>query len=119
MVVTDNDELADRVRLIRNHAESVVEAKGIKNLVNMVGFNFRMTEIEAAIARCQLRKLKPLLNSRIKNIEYLAKRLETIEGLRPSRVLDVHIHFMFILFCTIVASRVFPVINLSMPLNLN
>ena len=75
MVVTDNDELADRVRLIRNHAESVVEAKGIKNLVNMVGFNFRMTEIEAAIARCQLRKLKPLLNSRIGNIGYLTKKI--------------------------------------------
>jgi dTDP-4-amino-4,6-dideoxygalactose transaminase len=52
----------------------------------MVGFNFRMTEIEAAIARCQLRKLKPLLNSRIKNIEYLTKRLETIKGLHPARV---------------------------------
>ncbi|MBI2309907.1 DegT/DnrJ/EryC1/StrS family aminotransferase [Candidatus Collierbacteria bacterium] len=86
MVVTDNDELADRVRLIRNHAESIVEAKGVKNLTNMVGFNFRMTEIEAAIARCQLKKLKSLLKSRINDIEYLTKRLETIEGLRPPRV---------------------------------
>ncbi len=86
MVVTDNDELADRVRLIRNHAESIVEAKGVKNLVNMVGFNFRMTEIEAAIGRCQLRKLKFLLKSRIMSIEYLADRLETIKGLRPARV---------------------------------
>lgn len=96
MVVTDNDELADKVRLIRNHAESVVEAKGIKNLINMVGFNFRMTEIEAAIARCQLKKLKPLLNSRIKNIEYLAKRLETIEGLRPARVRPGSTHSFYV-----------------------
>lgn len=86
MVVTDDDGLADRVRLIRNHAESVVEAKGVKNLVNMVGFNFRMTEIEATIARCQLKKLKSLVKFRIKHVEYLAKRLETIEGLRPARV---------------------------------
>lgn len=86
MVVTDDDELADRVRLIRNHAESIVEAKGVKNLVNMVGFNFRMTEIEAAIARCQLKKLRPLLKSRIENIEYLTKRLQTVKGLRPARV---------------------------------
>jgi len=96
MVVTDNDELADRVRLIRNHAESIVESKGVKNLANMVGFNFRMTEIEAAIARCQLRKLKTLLNSRIKNIEYLTKRLETIKGLHPARVRPGCTHSFYI-----------------------
>jgi len=86
MVVTNNDELADRVRLIRNHAESIVEAKGVKNLVNMVGFNFRMTEIEATIARCQLKKLKSLLKSRIKSVDYLTRKLEKVEGLRPARV---------------------------------
>jgi perosamine synthetase len=53
IVVTNDDKLADRVRLIRNHAESVVDAKGEKDLVNMVGFNYRMTELEAAVVRCQ------------------------------------------------------------------
>ena len=56
MVVTNNDKLAEKVRLIRNHAEAVVRGKGVKDLANMVGYNFRMTEIEAAIARCQLKK---------------------------------------------------------------
>lgn len=58
IVVTENDEIAERVRLIRNHAEVVVGNKGTQNLVNMVGFNFRMTEIEAAIANEQLKKLE-------------------------------------------------------------
>ena len=49
MCTTDDDNLAERLQLIRNHAEAVVAAKGTSNLVNMVGFNFRLGEIEAAI----------------------------------------------------------------------
>lgn len=86
VVVTDNDELADKVRLIRNHAESVVEAKGYSSLVNMIGFNYRMTEIEAAIGREQLKKLPPLLSERQKNIAYLTPRLAAIPCLEPGKV---------------------------------
>jgi dTDP-4-amino-4,6-dideoxygalactose transaminase len=78
IIVTDNNELANRLRLIRNHAEAVVEAKGETNLVNMVGFNYRMTEMEAAIARHQLRKLPKLVAERRKNVQYLEKELEKI-----------------------------------------
>jgi perosamine synthetase len=83
VVVTDNDKLAEKVKLIRNHAESVTEAKGVTDLVNMVGFNFRMTEIEAAIGRQQLKKLKKLVDIRIKNVEYLSTKLEKIHCLKP------------------------------------
>jgi len=86
IVVTNNDELAERVRLIRNHAEAVVGDKGEHNLVNMIGFNFRMTEVEAAIARCQLRKLESLLRRRQRNCEYIAERLKTIPGIVPPMV---------------------------------
>ncbi len=86
VVVTDNDELAERVRLIRNHAESVIGDKGYNTLVNMVGFNYRMTEIEAAIGREQLKKLPGLLDARSKNVEYLAKRFSAIPCLAPAKV---------------------------------
>ena len=69
VVVTDNDGLAEKIRLIRNHAESVVEAKGYNDLVNMLGFNYRMNEIEAAIGREQLRKLDRLLSERRDNVK--------------------------------------------------
>lgn len=78
LIVTDNDELAERLTLIRNHAEAVVEDKGYTNLVNMIGFNYRMTEVEAAIARQQLKKLDGLLEARLKNVEYLSKELSKI-----------------------------------------
>lgn len=85
IVVTNNDDLAEKVRLIRNHAESVVEAKGVKDLTNMIGFNFRMTEIEAAVVRCQLKKLKELLDKRRRNCEYLAERLAKIPAITSPR----------------------------------
>lgn len=86
VVITDNDELAERVRLIRNHAEAVVGDKGYSTLVNMIGFNYRMTEIEAAIGREQLKKLPGLLDERIKNVEYLAEKLSEIPCLEPAKV---------------------------------
>lgn len=86
ILVTDNDELADRLRLIRNHAEAVVEAKGNTNLVNMIGFNYRMTEIEAAIARMQLKKLQRLVEVRRENISYLNERLADIPCLEVAKV---------------------------------
>lgn len=86
VVVTDSDELADKLRLIRNHAEAVVEAKGYSSPVNMIGYNFRMTEIEASMAREQLKKLPKLLDKRIKNVEYLSERLASIPCLEPASV---------------------------------
>src|SRR6185295_11689903 len=59
--VTEDSELADRMQLIRNHAEAVVGSKGTQNLSNMVGFNFRLGEIEAAMGIEQLKKLPQLV----------------------------------------------------------
>ncbi|MBI3633247.1 MAG: DegT/DnrJ/EryC1/StrS family aminotransferase, partial [Candidatus Vogelbacteria bacterium] len=81
VVVTNDDDFANRLRLIRNHAEAVVEEKGDTDLVNMLGFNFRMTEIQAAIGRVQLRKLKDLVDKRVANCNYLASQLSSLAGI--------------------------------------
>lgn len=86
MVVTNDDELAQRLQLIRNHAEAVVGDMGVTNLVNMVGHNFRMTELIAAIGREQLKKLDTLVEERIKNCEYIAERCQDMPGFRPAKV---------------------------------
>jgi len=49
MCVTDNDDLCLRLQMIRNHAENIVEPLNISNPINMVGFNYRMTEMSAAV----------------------------------------------------------------------
>lgn len=99
ILVTDDDELANRLRLIRNHAEAVVEAKGDTNLVNMVGFNYRMTEIEAAIAREQLKKLPWLVEARWENIRYLESQLSVFPFLKiaPVRAKATHAYYQHVL----------------------
>lgn len=86
IIVTDDDELAERLRLIRNHAEAVVEPMGRKDLINMMGYNFRMTEIEAAIAYEQLLKLDDILKIRIDNVKYIEDNLKDIKFLKPFMV---------------------------------
>jgi perosamine synthetase len=83
IVVTDDDKLAERVQLIRNHGEAVVGDKNVEDIVNIVGFNYRMTEIEAAISREQLKKLERLVVSRNDAAAYLTRKLSSFRGLTP------------------------------------
>ena len=81
--VTNDDKLCERLQLIRNHGEAVVRKKKSSNLSNLVGYNFRMTEIEAAIANEQLKKLKKILESRIKICRAIIKEFKKFEGFIP------------------------------------
>ncbi|MDP3396774.1 MAG: DegT/DnrJ/EryC1/StrS family aminotransferase [Methanoregula sp.] len=87
VIATDDDVLAERLQMIRNHAEGAVKPRGVKDLVNMVGWNYRMTEIEAAIASVQLKKLAGLLKKRIDAADFLSKSLPGIAPfLTPPKV---------------------------------
>src|SRR3989339_108553 len=80
--VTNDANLAERMQLIRNHAEAVVGGKEVSDLSNMIGFNFRMTEIEAAIGITQLKKLAALANVKQKIAMQLDDGLRGLIGLR-------------------------------------
>lgn len=82
ILVTDDDVIADRLRLIRNHAEAVVGDKGETNLANMVGYNFRLGEIECAIGISQLDKLKRLVEGRQRVAARLDEGFAGLPGLR-------------------------------------
>lgn len=81
IAVTNDDDFADRLRLIRNHAEVVVEGMGISDLSNMIGHNFRLGEIEAAIGISQLNKLDDLVKSRQRIAHQLSVGLVDLPGL--------------------------------------
>jgi len=81
--VTDDDELAYRLALIRNHGEAVVGSAQYKNITNIAGFNYRLTEIQAAIAREQLKKLGALNLKRLGMVEVLTRSLLSIPFLMP------------------------------------
>lgn len=99
IVTTNDDRLAERVQLIRNHAEAVVEKKGVSDLSNMVGFNFRLGEIEAAIGREQLKKGRSLIERRKRNISYLESQLQGLPGLNMPYVgaAGDHVYYVHVL----------------------
>ena len=63
VMVTNDDDLAFRCQMIRNHAENIVGPTETADLTNMIGYNYRMTEVEAAIGIEQLKKLPSLLET--------------------------------------------------------
>lgn len=86
MITTNNPVIAEKVQLIRNHGEAVVEGKKTKDIYNTFGFNYRMTEMEAAVGIEQLKKLPELVEKRISNADYLSKILGTLPGIIPPTV---------------------------------
>jgi dTDP-4-amino-4,6-dideoxygalactose transaminase len=97
ILVTNDDRIAERLRLIRNHAEAVVGPKGETDLVNMIGHNFRLGEIECAIGIEQLKKLKGFIAGRQRAAERLSAGLNGLPGLRTPSVEDdcTHAYYMY------------------------
>jgi perosamine synthetase len=75
-VCTTNDrDLCYRLQLIRNHGENVVGPAEYENIVNIIGFNYRLTEIQAAIAIEQLKKLDAINRARLELVGFLHEEL--------------------------------------------
>lgn len=88
MLVTQDDALARRSQLIRNHGENLVEWQGITELSNLIGSNYRLTELQAAIGCVQLRRLPGYLAHRQRLARHLSSRLAGLPGLTPGRVVE-------------------------------
>ena len=82
ILVTNDDFYADKLRLIRNHGEAVVGGMGFKDISNIIGFNFRLGEIEAAIGIEQLKKIDVLVNDRITVANKIRDGIKSLKGLR-------------------------------------
>jgi len=97
VAVTNDDELAVRLQLLRNHGEAVVGEMGYTNLRNMVGGNYRMPEVEAAIATEQLKKLPALLTQRIALADYLTEQFSRFDFLTPPAVRpdSGHVYYLY------------------------
>lgn len=68
-IVTNNDELADKLKMIRNHG--MVEGYDTR----ILGLNLRMPEMCAAIAKVQMKKLTQMLDLRRRNASILTELL--------------------------------------------
>ena len=95
IVLPSSSEAAMHARLVRNHGEVVAEDAGAP-LPNAIGSNFRMTEIEAAIAFEQLKKLDGLLATRRELAARLTRRLAALPGIVPATVAGECTHSFYV-----------------------
>lgn len=72
MITTSNDEIADQCRMIRNH--------GMKRRYyhDMLGYNFRMSDLHAAIGLAQIDRIAAFTQARNKNAQFLSENLKTV-----------------------------------------
>lgn len=75
MITTNSRQIYEKCNLLRAHGSRV------KYYHDILGYNFRMTDMEAAIGLEQLKKLNQFNNLRIQNAQFLNKNLRKIPGL--------------------------------------
>lgn len=95
IILTDNEKLARRCQLIRNHGECVVDDLDDQETV-VLGSNYRMTELHAAIGIEQLKKLDAFLVARRALAEQLSAGLKSISGLREVTVPHGYTHSYYV-----------------------
>ena len=84
MIVTNSKILAKRCKLIRNHGEAAIGHNNNNKefLSNILGYNFRLGEIEAAIGIEQIKKLKTIISYRQNLAQKLIKGISDLKGLQ-------------------------------------
>jgi dTDP-4-amino-4,6-dideoxygalactose transaminase len=96
VLVTNDDRYARRLALIRNHAEAVVQSDEPAELANLLGHNFRLGEIEAAIAAVQLPQLAARVKARQQAAALLTAGLAGLPGLSTPVVMAGNTHAWYI-----------------------
>src|SRR2546423_10876095 len=92
MITTADAELDHKFRLLRQHSMSVPDTvrHGAKTVVceeyPNIGFNYRMTDIQAAVGRVQLGRLPDLLARRVELANNYTRAIREIPGLQPPHV---------------------------------
>jgi dTDP-4-amino-4,6-dideoxygalactose transaminase len=89
IVTTANDALAERMGFLRNHGASVSEEMrhlGPKPYLlpdfDHLGFNYRMTDLQAAVGLVQLKKLERFVEERAKRAAWYREQLRDVRWLR-------------------------------------
>jgi dTDP-4-amino-4,6-dideoxygalactose transaminase len=99
IVVTNSDQLVDRLRLVRNHGEVVQSMRDSTppELAGLIGYNYRLTELQSAVALAQARRLEELTVNRIEMANTLTKGLRAIPGITPPYVApeNRHVYYLY------------------------
>ncbi len=90
-VTTNNDEAAAALRILRSAGQKS------KYLHVKLGFNYRMTELSAAIGLVQVKKIEQLNQKRIENAKLLTSKIRDLSALTPQAVIQnvKHIYYQY------------------------
>lgn len=77
IVLTGDAQTVDRLRLLRNHGQRRLYEHAL------LGYNWRLTEMQAAMGRVQLRKLDGILTRKRANAAWMSRRLSAVPGITP------------------------------------
>lgn len=93
MITTNDDRLADLMSMLRNHGASISEEQrhhGPRPYIlpdfNMLGYNYRMTDLQAAVGVIQIKKLDTFIEEREKWAAWYSEQLRDITWLRTPQV---------------------------------
>jgi len=99
MVTTNDDHLADVANVLRNHGASISEEQrhhGARPYLladfNLLGFNYRMTDLQGAVGTIQLAKLDRYIDERQTWADYYTRELAGIPWLRVPQVPRAYRH---------------------------
>jgi perosamine synthetase len=97
-ILTADASLAERIRRIRHHGEGPIEGERAYYHLEL-GYNYRMTSMQAATGLVQLRKLDEYLIARHRNSAHLSERLGEIPQVEPPFVADYAVHSYYKYVC--------------------
>jgi perosamine synthetase len=77
MITTDNEEIAERARMLRDHAMS----KEKRYWHDTIGFNYRLTNLQAALGVAQMERIEDIINIKRSNAKLYNSMLKTVAGI--------------------------------------
>jgi len=98
-VISDDEALVERMRRLRHHGEGLVEGADRAYYHLDLGYNFRMTSMQAATGLVQFRRLEEYLEARRRNAAYLSERLGELGPIDPPFVADYAVHSSYKYIC--------------------
>ena len=88
MITTNDDELGEKLQILRNHGASISEEQrhnGAKPYLlsdfNALGYNYRMTDLQGAIGEVQLKKLDSFIEERAQWADFYKSELSDVTWL--------------------------------------
>ena len=96
VLVTNDDKIAEKLQLIRNHGEAVVGPMGNEDIINIIGNNYRLGEIECAIGIEQIKKLPNLVKKRQNLARQLSDGISSLRGVTTPKIRKNCTHSFYI-----------------------